>query len=288
MLNEATKKNLRRKSEYIDQVQLHNGVPLWSWVDLNLTEICNRGHGHPNACTFCPRNDPAFYPNQNLYMSMRTASVLAGQLLAIGYQGSVVLCGYGEPLLHPKVVEIAKVFELNRVELVTNGDFLGPQKLEDLINAGVDHFVVSLYDGPEQVDKFKRLFDKAEWAQYTLRDRWHSAEDQFGLKLTNRGGTVDVGPQDKVDQHHPCYYLTYQMQVDWNGDVLLCPQDWYKKLKFGNVHTETLYQIWSSGRMSKRRRQLMDGRRVEHPCSACNTDGTLHGFNHAPAWRGVK
>lgn len=40
MLNEATKANLRRKSAYVDVVQWHEGKPLPSWIDLNLTELC--------------------------------------------------------------------------------------------------------------------------------------------------------------------------------------------------------------------------------------------------------
>ena len=59
-INEATKANLRRKSGFIDEVQRKNGVPLFSWVDINITELCNR------KCVFCPRVDENLYPNLNL------------------------------------------------------------------------------------------------------------------------------------------------------------------------------------------------------------------------------
>jgi radical SAM protein with 4Fe4S-binding SPASM domain len=285
-LSEATLQNLRRKSAYVDKVQLVYGVPLFSWLDLSLTELCNRSAGHPNACTFCPRIDPNFYPNQNLHLSIKLAHRIADELADLKYQGVVVLCGFGEPLLHPGVVDIVRLFNC-RVEIVTNGDTLGPAKITKLVEAGTDYFVVSLYDGPHQVPKMQANFRDAgygpEW--YLLRDRWHKEVDQFGLKLTNRAGTVTVGPQDPVDVTRPCHYTTYQLTIDWNGDVLLCPQDWHKKLKFGNVNSESLLDIWTSKRMHKRRLELMAGRRQSHPCKGCNTDGTLHGFEHVKAWQ---
>lgn len=286
-LNEATKRNLRRKSAYVDHVQMYRGLPLFSWVDISLTELCNRSAGHPRACSFCPRIDPRFYPNQNLHMTLSLARKIADELKAISYEGVVVFCGYGEPMLHPSLPQIVEMFDC-RVEIVTNGDFLNSRKIADLRHAGVDYFVVSMYDGPHQEPLLHKAFSDAGVASnedvYLLRDRWHSEADQFGLKLTNRAGTVTVGPQDEVDTRKPCYYLSYQLQIDWNGDVLLCPQDWHKRLKFGNISTESLVDVWTSKRMHKRRMQLIRGARVEHPCSSCNTDGTLHGFNHVPLW----
>lgn len=287
-LNEATKRNLQRKSAYVDKVQLYDGIPMFSWVDLSLTELCNRSAGHPHACTFCPRIDAKFYPNQNLHMPLSLVQKMANELTALYFKGVVVLCGYGEPLLHPQIEDVVRILKMSgcRLEVVTNGDTLGPNKIRALVNAGLDYFVVSMYDGPHQVQKFCNAFHEAgcKEDQFLLRDRWHSEADQFGLKLTNRAGTVTVGDQDAVDTHRPCYYTAYQMQVDWNGDVLLCPQDWYKKLKFGNLNFNSMWEVWTSTRLQKRRMQLLAGRRFEHPCRECNTDGTLHGHNHFEAW----
>lgn len=290
MLNEATKQNLRRKSAFVDEVQLHEGKPLFSWVDLSLTEMCNRSHGHPRACSFCPRIDPTFYPNQALHMSMELIGKIARELRELEYKGAVVLCGYGEPLLHPKILDVVRLLNADqkiRLEIVTNGDRLNPQLIKDLYGAGCNYLVVSMYDGPEQVEKFRTMFSAASAAldtDYILRDRWHTEADDFGLKLTNRAGTVGEGNQDAVDTHHPCYYLTYQLTVDWNGDVLLCVQDWHKKVKFGNVNGQTMLEIWRSTQLHKRRMKLIDGRREDSPCNGCNTDGTLHGHNHVPVW----
>lgn len=286
MLNAATLANLRRKSAYVDQVQLHDGVPLPSWIDLNLTERCNRSAGSAKPCVFCPRIDPAIYPDQKLHMSLDLARKIAGELLSLRYAGTVVLCGFGEPMLHPEFLDIVRELgEVCRVELVTNGDCLTEAKIRAMRDAGLDYIVVSMYDGPHQDERFRAMFAGAGCDAFLLRDRWHTQEDQFGLKLTNRAGTISVGPQDPVDQRRPCHYLAYQLTVDWNGDILLCVQDWHKRVKFGNLHAQSLLSIWTSPSLNKRRLQLIRGERCAAPCSGCNTDGTLHGFNHVPHWR---
>jgi radical SAM protein with 4Fe4S-binding SPASM domain len=287
-MNEATRENLRRKSAYVDVVQMHGDIPLPSWCDLSLTELCNRSAGSKKACVFCPRIYPSFYPNQKLHMDLGLAQKIGDELRSLNYKGSVVLCGYGEPMLHPQLADVVRALHGMRVEIVTNGDFLSPLKIAALRMAGISYFVVSMYDGPEQIEKFTRMFEEAGCEDYILRDRWHTEEDSFGLKLTNRGGTVTVGKQDPIQFDKPCHYLTYQLSVDWNGDVVLCPQDWSKRLKFGNLNSQSILDVWTSSALHKRRMQLIEGRRCESPCGSCNTDGQLHGFRHAPAWLEAK
>lgn len=280
-LNEATKENLRRKSAYVDAVQLHDDLPLFSWVDINITELCNR------KCVFCPRIDEAFYPNQSLHMSEELALKIGSELAEIDYQGVVVFSGYSEPTLHPHFKKIVGAFPSQiRLELITNGDALLPKKITEYAEAGIDYFVVSLYDGPDQIETFHERFAEADLSEdrYVLRDRWHNDEDSFGLKLTNRGGTVEIGNQPEVDLSHPCFYTAYSMTIDWNGDVLLCMQDWHKKVKMGNVTQQSLTDVWQSRPFNDFRQKLIAGDRSCAPCNNCNTDGTLHGFNHADRW----
>lgn len=284
MLNEATKQNLRRKSGYIDTVQLHNNKPLFSWIDINITELCNR------KCEFCPRIDEAQYPNQQLHMSVTLAEKIGIELQALDYKGVVVFSGYSEPMMCPHFVDIVSAFpDSIRLELVTNGDFLKVKNIQALHKAGLNFFVVSMYDGPEQIEKFKRLFTEAGLSEdsYVLRDRWHTETDSFGLKLTNRAGTINAGDQPEVIPHHPCFYTAYSLTIDWNGDVMLCMQDWNKKMKFGNVAQQTLIEVWNSKGLDNYRRKLLNGSRTCSPCHKCNTDGTLHGHNHSIIWKNI-
>jgi len=281
MLTKSTKKNLARKSSFVDSVQFVDGKPLFSWIDINVTELCNR------TCAFCPRHSSQIYPNQKLHMAVDLAKKINMELSEYDFQGAVVMCGYSEPLLHPKIIELVEALGSVRSEIVTNGDKLTVDLIKQLYAANLSQLVVSMYDGPEQIEHFTDMFNQAGIApeNYILRDRWYGPEHEYGLKLTNRAGVLQLGEQDAVDTKKPCYYTAYSMTIDWNGDVLLCVQDWHKKVKMGNIFAESLLSAWNSTKMQSFRSKLINGRRVVFPCNQCNAEGTLHGYNHADEWR---
>ncbi|MDC1315996.1 radical SAM protein [Alphaproteobacteria bacterium] len=276
-LSEKIKENILRTSSYIDKVQLIDEKPLFSHLDINITELCNR------KCVFCPRVDESEYPNQNLNMNLDLAQKISDELLELKYQGVIVLSGFGEPTLHPDFLNVIRILsKCSRLELITNGDKLNKEYIKKLKEAGLNYIVVSMYDGPHQIEPFKEMFRELNLGEdfFLLRDRWHNSDDDYGLKLTNRAGKVTIGNQDEVDVTHPCYYTAYSLTIDWNGDVLLCIQDWNKKVKLGNILFQNLYEVWNSSILKKRRKKLISGNRCDAPCKNCNVDGTLHGFNH--------
>ena len=284
IIEQIIMENIRRKNVDVDHVQVVEGEPFIAWLEINPTELCNR------TCTFCPRVDPDDYPNQNLNMTVTLAKKMADELFELEYQGSVAFSGYGEPLLTPNIEKIINQFGDINVEVVTNGDPLNKKMIKDLYDAGLNTLVTSMYDGPFQIDKFKKLFKDAGISEdkYVLRERWFGEDEDFGLLLTNRSGTVNGGNQPAVNPMKRCFYTHYSMVVDWNGDVLLCTQDWNKKVKFGNIYSNTLLESWQSSGLSKYRRTLGKGFRKYEPCKSCNVDGTLMGSNHAEAWDNKK
>ena len=55
-----------------------------------------------------------------------------------------------------------------------------------------------MYDGPEQIENLKMTKDPGVPSDFViLRDRWYDEKD-YGIKLTNRTGTIDIGKQDQV------------------------------------------------------------------------------------------
>ena len=273
--------NIKRKSKFIDKVQMHDNTPLFSWIDLNPTELCNR------TCEFCPRVDSSLYPNQNLNISLDLCKKINNELKDLNYKGGLVLSGYGEPMLHPELIKMVKILgDEVHLEMVTNGDKLTTQIIQELFESGLNVMVVSMYDGPHQVDAFKKIFEEAKVSEdsYILRDRWYSIEEDYGVKLTNRAGVATEGEQSDVDLHRPCHYPFYSIMVDWNGDVMLCVQDWNKKVKMGNIASSSLLGVWQSSGFKKYRNMLKKGNRILAPCNQCNTNGTLHGANHLRSW----
>ena len=72
--------------------------------------------------------------------------------------GFSCICGYGEPLLHKDIYEISrKLAQAAFVEIVTNGDVLTKDKIKKLYNSNVNKLLISLYDGPEQKEKFIKM-----------------------------------------------------------------------------------------------------------------------------------
>ena len=246
-------------------------------VEVNTTELCNR------TCVFCPRHDPAVYPNRNLHMTVKGASAIAEQLRSIRYRGKVSLSGFGENLLNPEFKRIVSTFKqcLPRatVECNTNGDRLTKAVVEDLFIRKLDYLYINLYDGPEQIDHFEPMLVDVD--RDKVKYRAHYSEEDYGLFINNRSGTIDWLNIDEEDitklQGKRCHYPFYKMFVDWNGDVLFCSNDWGKEHVVGNLLQQDIREVWLSKEMRKIRNRLAKGDRTHSPCDKCSVNGQLFG-----------
>ena len=239
---------------------------------------------------FCPKSNESVAPDTYQKMGEKIINQIHDQLKEIEFNGTISLCGYGEPLLHKEITKIVEqLSNVSKVEIITNGDVLTSKKMQDLYLAKTSKILVSMYDGPEQVEKFKKMTKDANVPEdfIILRDRWYDKYNDFGVKLTNRAGTINVGDQEKVDETKTCFYPTYQFLIDWDGNIYLCPQDWQRRITMGNIMQQSLYDIWTGKIMSKYRKNLLSGKRCDSPCNLCNAEGTILGKNHAKEWKRI-
>lgn len=274
MINKEIQQNFDRRNVFMSNVDYVDKLPMFNWVELNVTELCNR------QCVFCPRVDDS-YPNQNLNMSLDTVKKIKESLDALGFKGTINMSGFSEPLLAHNIYKIINELSDYRVELVTNGDRLNEKVAEKLFKNGLDYLLVSLYDGEHQIKEFDKKLSKFK-GKYSLRSRWYDETDDYGLNLTNRAGAMNSNRVQGA-----CYYPAYSIIIDYNGDILLCPQDWSKKVRFGNVHTESIYNMWTSPSLHKYRMNLIKGNRKAFPCKNCDACGTHMGENYARAWENI-
>ena len=279
----AIEKNIKRKIPILDRdPQFFNDIPIPSYIELSLIDVCNRD------CNFCPKSDENVAPNTYNKMEKNLIDKLIRDLKKINFEGFFTMCGYGEPLLHPNILEITNSLgEFWGIEIVTNGDPLNKKNLKDLYNSKVSKLVVSMYDGPEQVEKFNQMLIEAQVPKefIVLRDRWHKGEE-FADYITNRAGTVKTGNQIKLSElkDKKCFYSAYHAQIDWNGDMFLCPHDWQRRNPVGNLMQKDFFEIWNGNIITKYRKMLFEGKRDKLPCSKCNCDGKVHGLKHHNAW----
>jgi len=280
---DTIKKNIDRRKLIVDEgIKFFKGFPLPSWIELSLIDVCNR------SCSFCPKSDEKVAPDTYQKMSKKLIDKMYDDLKKVNFRGVLTLCGYGEPLLHKEIEYICKkLSKVASVEIVTNGDPLNYKVIQKLYTANLSRLLISMYDGPEQVIKFKNMIKKSNVPDdfVILRDRWYTETENFGVKLTNRAGTISTGNQIGNDVHTVCYYPSYQLLIDWNGDIFLCPQDWQRRQAMGNMMQESIFEIWTSKIMKKYRIDLLNGKRKNNPCKSCNATGTLLGINHAKLWR---
>lgn len=254
-----------------DRMSLEDPFSSLMLIDIMATELCNL------TCEFCPRAHG--YPNLNLHMDLKIVEKVAKDLSISFYQNRILYCGFGESLLYNHLTESIQIFKKHmpwqrNIHLVTNGDKLTYDKILELTDAGLNKFFVSMYDGPEQEDKFKELFLKAGVDNYILQHYYKPPEEDYGfLHLSNRAGYLFH--ENLINDG--CNIPFYAMSLHWNGDVLLCSHDWEKKQIMGNVMKKSVQDIWLESELLNRfREELMKSRNM-HPCNKCNIKGLLYG-----------
>ncbi|MFC1849284.1 radical SAM protein [candidate division CSSED10-310 bacterium] len=106
-------------------------------LDLEISSTCNAD------CIFCPRQ---YMRRDNKFISLELIDLLARQIEQEPVNRQVILCGIGEPMLHPELVTITrKLFNAGaRVCMTTNGSLMSVTKFIKLVEAGMVEFNFSL------------------------------------------------------------------------------------------------------------------------------------------------
>ena len=132
--------NINRKKPILDRVpQLFKGIPIPSWIELSLIDVCNR------ACSFCPKSDESIAPNTHQRMTMTLIDKLVEDLKKINFEGAFFFFFYGEPMLHKEFYEIInKLGVVGGVEIITNGDLVNKKTLIKLFESKATKLIISL------------------------------------------------------------------------------------------------------------------------------------------------
>ena len=277
--------NLKNKSKTVeDKIQLFsfNGqnLPLPTEIEISESGTCNR------SCSFCSRSAANFVDKKE-FITNDLHEKLCVELKELNYKGTIRYSGFVEPMLDKNIYNLISMVRdylpESNIEMVTNGDPLNLKRLKKLFDHGLNKILISSYDGKEETEKLEDLCIQANLneKQYMVRHRYYSEEQDFGITLSNRSGLM-ADAKFKIDAlkeplKKPCYIPSYTFFLDYQGDVLMCPHDWGKKVVLGDLNKEKLKDIWFSKKFMGIRKILNKSNRNFKPCNVCDVEGTFMG-----------
>jgi len=255
-------------------------LPLPTEIEISESGTCNR------KCSFCPRSAKDFIDKKE-FISNDLHQKLCTELKTYDYKGTIRYSGFVEPMLDKNIynlIEMVKNYLPKcNIELVTNGDPLNLTRLKKLFSHGLNKILISAYDGKKEAIELEDLCHEANLNrdQFIVRHRYLTENEDFGITLSNRSGLMENAEyQIKTLSNplkNPCYIPSYTFFLDYQGDVLMCPHDWGKKLILGNLNKEKLIDIWFSKKSMRIRKMLNQSNRNFSPCNVCDVDGTMMG-----------
>lgn len=211
-----------------------------------------------------------------------------------------------EPLLDkllPERIAFAKKYGIKNTQIATNVDLLTKDKIELLIESGLDEIILSIESiYPEKHEKIRvgsnlskikenfeelikiknrlgrknpRIYvrmlafenDETVWKEYINYWKERGADYVIIVNLHNWGGIYSEFDRPNVGID-VCDYLWTMMVIQSDGNVSLCCLDPSGEYKLGNVHNESLYDIWHGKKFTKVREEFEKKQLAK--CLNCN------------------
>ncbi len=254
---------IRFKYSLIIKLKLYSIIKniLFISTDIETYGYCNR------SCEFC-FNNPKFEQREKGIMPEEMWKNIIDELSCLKYKGRISPHFYGEPLLDNRLPDLIsygrKKCPRAYILIDTNGDLLDETIIRKLYSSGVNKLFVTSYDASIP-DRLLSLRDK-----YPAIVRVRSVQD---FNKVNRSGKIF---DKKKKLKKVCLNPSFQLVINWQGDVLLCCMDYYKEVSFGNVGTSSIANIWLSEKFAYVRRSLRIAQRETIPiCKYCDHEGDV-------------
>jgi 2-deoxy-scyllo-inosamine dehydrogenase (SAM-dependent)/8-amino-3,8-dideoxy-alpha-D-manno-octulosonate transaminase len=264
----------------VSDLPAKESLPLFERLQIESQSNCNR------ACWFCPRT----YDRSGKYLDadggvvrqrMPTAKILAllDEARDMGFSGLVGFHHYSEPLLDRRNTQLAQEARLRGMVpyLHTNGDALRQNdRLRDAVLAVYDRIVIGLYDYAtnEELEAEKEFW----------RSRLSGASPEFspiGVNGSRAARSIGVpralvpsdarmSIPDLAFENAPCHRPLIRLLIQYDGEVCLCCEDTSASFDLGNVHSQSMRDIWFSEKHFHLIRELITGNRSRYAlCRAC-------------------
>ncbi|MGQ9369478.1 radical SAM/SPASM domain-containing protein [Azospirillum sp. ST 5-10] len=280
-----------------------------SQINIDVTEFCNL------ACIHCPYeavtktkgvNRRNLDPDLHRKLIDEIADAGAGVCRYIRYTGE------GEPLLHPQLAEMIGYAVRTTglpTNLTTNGMLLNRRRIDQLLDAGVAIFDISLDAASAEVYAGIRVNGDLSVARSNVealieRNRTlgcpakvvvsfvrqpaneHEAE-AFRAMWTAAGadavvvrsrhscaGSIEAVAEElwaaAPARRLPCLYPWERLIVGPTGRFSFCPADWLHEAELGALESSTVVEVWQGPAMRRLREAHLSGNYSEHAfCGKC-------------------
>lgn len=244
---------------------------------LSFVYVCNA------KCPYCPytNSEIRFDYRDRPFMNEDTFKIIADECGE--YKAWIRLSGGGEPMLHPKALELIEYAKKvgARIGLITNGSRFTEENSMRILEAGVDmiEFSVDAAD-PETYERVRKGLDwetlvKNVQRMVDMRDRlkspskiiasginqdgididavarfWEPRVDVFQKRkyltwgINDPSMSADATPYLPPAERIPCPFLFERLNIDSRGKVMVCGFDIAAVTDMGNVHEKSIKEIW--------------------------------------------
>lgn len=241
----------------------HKCFPVFQQVLIETRTDCN------NHCPFCPH---AFNKKPLGIMEWSCFTTIIDQLCEMNYNGRVALMLSNEPLLDDRLEDMIDYAKSQSqrlfLDITTNGKLLSVELIDNLFRLGLDNININDYRGDRNKNPEKwSLYLEPIHAAYGNNPKVSFKRRRLDEALPNYAGNI---PQTfNKEDFGFCNYPFRKLTIAYNGNVLLCCDDFMYDTCFGNVINDKLIDCWNNPKLNAIRLSLLDDKRIGL-CERCN------------------
>lgn len=273
-----------------------------STIDIGITNACNAD------CIMCPHNKlkKFGFMDMKLYEKIIDDASSEGiKNVTLTFFGEAML----DVKLNERV-KYAKSKGLH-VSFFTNASLMDEEKARGIIEAGLDNIIISLdSDKKEVYEKIRRNLKFSDTKKNILKllelkktlnkknpsvnlvfvlmnenaselksfyEKWMPKVDGINvINMRNWAGAIDKKTKHslhfkKIIERTPCALLWNGFVVDWDGEVVICCDDYSHKVVIGDLNKESIRDVWEGKKLKAIREMHKRKEFSKIPiCSQCN------------------
>lgn len=218
---------------------------LFKYVELETISACNR------RCPYCPNSK---YTRGNHLMKESLYKRIIDQLSEINFTGMIFLSFYSEPLLDKRLPRLMRYTRKKlphcNIKIFTNGDYLTRELFKKLVAVGVNELLVTRHGRPLTKD-----------LKYLVKHPFSKDKVYYRIYLPlhfryNRGGLIKIRDGKKIER---CLRPSENLTIDYEGNTILCCNDYFSTIKFGNLANSHIMDIWKKKNYKRIRKETRRG-----------------------------